>query len=195
MQDILSIAAERQKRAYKVLEKSGIESIWRSHGSEVNLVGSLKTGLLLNHLDIDLHIYTDPFVLRESFNAIAEIAADKHIKRVSYANLLEEDDECIEWHAWYLDDDGSEWQIDMIHILRSSKYEGKFEKIAQRIESVLTDETRLAILSIKSCIAPETKIPGISIYKAVIRDGIRSYGDFINWFAHNNSGGIDTWIP
>ena len=62
---------------------------------------------------------------------------------------------------------------DRIHILEGSRYDGYFEKFAERLSAVLTDETRYAILKLKYDTPESEKIMGIEDYKAVIRDGIR----------------------
>ena len=61
--DILDIARLNQQRAWKVVEDSGVIPAWESIGAEINLVGSLSTGLLMTHRDIDFHIYTSPLEL------------------------------------------------------------------------------------------------------------------------------------
>ncbi len=45
--------------------------------------------------------------------------------------------------------DNTPWQIDMIHILKGSRYDGYFERVAERIATVLTPETRNTILQLK----------------------------------------------
>ena len=184
-----------QQRAWKIIEQTDLLRIWESIGAKVNLVGSLKTGLLINHRDIDFHIYTDPFILEDSFAVIARLAEDPHIHQIRYVNLLMEEDQCVEWHAVYVDEDREDWQIDMIHILPASPYAGYFEKVADRIAAVLTDETRLAILQIKDSLPAGEKVMGIQVYKAVIADGVRSYTDFSRWLAQNNKTGILQWMP
>lgn len=56
--DYLKLAAENQKRAREVIAELQIEQIWQRYGATVNLVGSLATGLLMKHRDIDFHVYT-----------------------------------------------------------------------------------------------------------------------------------------
>ena len=56
MNDILEIAAANQQRAREVIRDSGLEAAWRSVGAEPNQVGTLRTGLLLTHRDLDFHI-------------------------------------------------------------------------------------------------------------------------------------------
>ena len=56
MNELTKIAAANQQRAREVIRDSGLEAAWRSVGAEPNLVGSLRTGLLMTHRDIDIHI-------------------------------------------------------------------------------------------------------------------------------------------
>ena len=49
MNDILEIAAANQQRAREVIRDTDLEAIWRSVGAEANLVGPLRTGLLMKH--------------------------------------------------------------------------------------------------------------------------------------------------
>ncbi len=149
----------------------------------------------MKHRDIDFHIYTDPFSLSDSFRAMEKLAENPAIKRIEYANLLDTNEQCIEWHAWYQDGEANLWQFDLIHIIAGSYYDGYFEHVADRIMSVLTDETKLAILNIKNDTPETEKIMGMEYYMAVIRDGVRNYEDFTKWRMANPVSGIIDWIP
>lgn len=195
MENINEKAQQIQQEARSVIEETGVIQHWSSVGATVNLVGSLKTGLLINNRDIDFHIYTNPFKLSDSFVAVARLSENKCIKKVSYTNLLESEDQCIEWHAFYEDRDGYLWQIDMIHILEGSPYAGYFENVAERISKVLTQETREAILRIKNSIPVDEKVMSIQIYQAVIEGGVRDLASFWAWKEQNPNDGIITWIP
>lgn len=195
MKEIIRLAQEYQDRAWEVVRDTRIIEIWQSVGAEVNLVGSLRTGLLIRNRDVDFHIYTRPFKLADSFAAIARLAENPRIKKIAYANLLEAEDRCVEWHASYEDRQGDFWQIDMIHILPESRYAGWFEKVADRIKAVLEERTREAILSIKNAVPEGTKVPGIKIYMAVLRDGVRSYERFVDWDRQHPAEGIVDWSP
>ena len=194
MIDIIQLAEQDQDRAWKVIKDARIMDTWMSIGAEINLVGSLKTGLLIKHLDIDFHVYTSPFILADSFKAVSMIAENRGVKRITYANLLNTE-ECLEWHAWYEDPEGASWQIDMIHILYESPFAGKIERVTERISEVLTEETKKVILSIKKAIPDDHKVKGIEVYMAVIRDGIRTYTDFMEWQQNRHHTGIIDWEP
>ena len=195
MEQIAAIAAANQQRAREIIRDSRLYEIWNSVGAEVHSVGSLPTGLLMKHRDIDFHIYSERLSVADSFAAMAALAENPRIRRIEYVNLLDAEDHCLEWHAWYEDNDGELWQLDMMHIVKGSRYDGYFEKVAERIAAVLTDETRDAILRLKYDTPDQVKIMGIEYYQAVLRDGVRTYAQFEAWRAANPVTGIIEWMP
>ena len=195
MKQIFEMAESMQKDAWQVIHDTKIIDIWSSIGATINLVGSLKMGLLINNRDIDFHVYTTPFNLSDSFSAMARLAENKRIKTINFCNLIEAEDKCVEWHAFYEDKHGRTWQIDIIHILNESVYAGHFEEVAKRISAVLTPEIRANILRIKNSIPIEKKVMGIQVYKAVIEHGIQDIDSFWAWKEQNPDDGIITWIP
>ena len=195
MDKLSTLAAANQQRAQEVIRDSGIESIWRSVGAEPHLVGSLRTGLLMTHRDIDFHIYSSPLRVADSFAAMARLAENSRIRRIEYGNLLDTSEECLEWHAWYADADDQLWQIDMIHMSVGSPWEGYFERVADRISAALTDETRLAILRLKFETPATEHVPGIAYCMAVLRDGVRTRSEFEAWRAAHPLTGIAEWMP
>ena len=152
-------------------------------------------GLLMKHKDIDFHIYTSPFRISDSFQAMARLAENPLIKRIEYGNSLDTEERCVEWHAWFQDPNNELWQIDMIHIRKGSRYDGYFEKVAERISSVLTDEIKRTILQLKNETPESEKIMGVEYYQAVIRDGVRTYAGFEEWRKEHPVGGVLEWMP
>ena len=195
MEKIEEIARRNRLRAQEVIRDSQLVEIWRSVGAEAHPVGSLRSGLLMKHRDIDYHIYSSPLRLEDSFAAMARLAADPAVGRIECRNLLSTDEACIEWHAMYRDHDGAEWQLDMIHIVRGSRYDGYFERVADRIAAVLTPETRHAILQLKYDTPDTEKIAGIEYYAAVLRDGVRTYDAFAEWRRSHPLTGVLEWMP
>ena len=193
--NILEFAKRNQQKAWEIIEDTRIVRIWEGIGAKVNLVGSLRTGLLMKHRDIDFHIYTSPLDLSASFRAMAELAENTSVKKIEYTNLLHTEEACIEWHAWYQDMEGELWQMDMIHIQEGSRYDGYFERVAERISAVLTDEMRLAILKLKYETPDTEKIMGVEYYQAVIQDGVRSYPEFEEWRRLHPAVGVVEWVP
>lgn len=193
--NIFELAKRNQQKAWEIIEDTRIVRIWEGMGAKVNLVGSLRTGLLMKHRDIDFHIYTSPLDLSASFRAMAELAENTSVKKIEYTNLLHTAEACIEWHAWYQDMEGELWQMDMIHIQEGSRYDGYFERVAERISAVLTDEMRLAILKLKYETPDTEKIMGVEYYQAVIQDGVRSYPEFEEWRRLHPAVGVVEWVP
>ncbi len=99
--NILELAKRNQQKAWEIIEDTRIVRIWEGIGAKVNLVGSLRTGLLMKHRDIDFHIYTSPLDLSASFRVMAELAENTSVKKIEYTNLLHTAEACIEWHVEY----------------------------------------------------------------------------------------------
>lgn len=83
----------------------------------------------------------------------------------------------------------------MIHIIKGTTYDGYFERVAQRISEVLTDETRQAILCLKYETPETEKIMGILYYRAVLEGGVRTYEEFTQWMENNPTDGVIEWMP
>ena len=54
----METALRNTENAHQIIQKTGVIKLWESIGATVNPVGSLSMGLLVKHLDIDLHLYT-----------------------------------------------------------------------------------------------------------------------------------------
>lgn len=192
---LIEIAQTNQQRAHEIIQELNLIPLWASINVEAHLVGSLRMGLLMKHLDIDLHLYSDPVSLTNDFRIIARLAQNHRIKQIEYANLLDTEEACLEWHLHYEDPLNQMWQIDMIHILKGSRYDSYFEQMADRIVAVLTDETRHTILQLKYETPESEKIMGIEYYQAVLRDGVKNYVEFETWRRQHPITGIITWMP
>lgn len=192
---LIEIAQTNQQRAHEIIQELNLIPLWASINVEAHLVGSLRMGLLMKHLDIDLHLYSDPVSLADDFRIIARLAQNHRIKQIEYANLLDTEEACLEWHLHYEDPLNQMWQIDMIHILKGSRYDSYFEQMADRIVAALTDETRHTILQLKYETPESEKIMGIEYYQAVLRDGVKNYAEFETWRRQHPITGIITWMP
>ena len=192
---LIEIAQINQQRAHEIIQELNLIPLWASIDVEAHLVGSLRMGLLMKHLDIDLHLYSDPVSLADDFRIIARLAQNHRIKQIEYANLLDTEEACLEWHLHYEDPLNQMWQIDIIHILKGSRYDGYFEQMADRIVTALIDETRHTILQLKYETPESEKIMGIEYYQAVLRDGVKNYAEFETWRRQHPVTGIVTWMP
>lgn len=193
--DILEIAKQNQQTAWNVLEHTGIIPAWERIGATVHLVGSLKSGLLAKNRDMDFHIYTDKLNVAESFSVMQELAERLPLKEVQYKNLIQTEEECIEWHALYEDQEMNTWKFDMIHIRKGSKYDGVVEKVTAAIVNRLTPELRETILRIKFDVPDGIMIPGIEIYHAVFTGGVNSYAELERYRKTNPLTNSLDWLP
>lgn len=193
--EINDLAVINQEKARLVLKESGIVGILESAGCRVNLVGSLRMGLLAAHRDIDLHVYSSGISVENSFALMANIAKDSNIKEIRCINGLHTDERCIAWHITYNISDNELWQIDIIHIETGSKYDGFFEKMADRITSVMTPIQRDTILKLKFETPPGRDYHGVEYYEAVIADGIDSMHNFEKWVIAHRKKPPYYWIP
>lgn len=193
--DILELALHNQQTAWKILEHTGIIPAWERIGATVHLVGSLKSGLLAKNKDVDLHIYTDKLDVAASFSVMQELAERISLKEVQYKNLIHTEEECIEWHALYEDEELNSWKFDMIHIRRNSKYDGVVENVTTAIMNRLTPEIKKTILQIKFDVPDGVMIPGIEIYHAVFTGGVRSYEELEQYRKINPLTNSLDWLP
>ena len=194
--ELAALAESMMARAREVVRRSRVREAWEGIGATVRPVGSMATGLMMKHRDVDFHIYPDSLDPAESFRAVSAICADPRVSQLEYRNLADTDEACLEWHVLY-DLDGELWQIDMIQIRKGSRFDGHFERVAERILAVLTPETRDAILRLKYLTPDADHIPGIAYYHAVLGDGVRTWPQFTAWLREHKapSPGIDLWCP
>lgn len=193
--ELLELSQQVRQSALNVLNDLDILNSCHNVGGIVNIVGSLRTGLMINHRDIDLHLYTEEPMLEKSFSFMKEVAKNKAVKDIQYKNLLDTKEECIEWHIWFEDKVKSIWKLDIIHIRKDSFYDGFVEKVTDKIIEKLTPETKETILRIKYELGEKSNVQGIQIYQAVIEHGIKNYADFIKWSKENPVVAVLEWIP
>ncbi len=192
--DYREIAQKNQSQAWDIIRTLNLEKIWNNIGVTANLVGSLRLGLLVKHLDIDFHLYSKTVSIFDDFSAMAILATQPGIQKIEYINLLETPEQCLEWHAWYIDQYGQNWQLDMIHLPVGSRFDGCFERQADRISSLLNDQNRDTILRLKYETPNDVKICGIEYYRAVLQGNVQTYRELIQWRLANPVTGIVEWL-
>lgn len=193
--DIFELAEHNQRTAWEVLEETGIILAWESIGATVNLVGSLKTGLLMKRRNIDIHIYSQTLDISESFSVIQNMAHKSIFKDILYKNLINIKEERIEWHVKYEDKEHNIWDLDMIHIKKGSKYDGASERVTDSIIKQLTPDIRQTILQVKYDLPSDVSIPGIEIYQAVFDGEVKSYAQLEEWRKNNPLRSSMDWLP
>lgn len=193
--EIYQRALVNQAKARDVLIESGIADIWKSAGCRVNIIGSLRMGLLASHRDIDLHVYSASITAESSFVIASKIAENPKVTEIKCINGLHTDEHCMAWHVFYKTDDGDVWQFDIIHIEEGTQYDGYFERMAERIMEVMTPEQRDIILKLKFDTPAGKDYHGVEYYEAVISDGITNMPDFEKWVTNHRTKSSYYWIP
>lgn len=193
--DIIKIAEYNQESAWRVLEDTKIIQAWENIGATVNIIGSLKSGLMMKSRDIDLHIYSEKLDISKSFAVVQNLAEKLSLKEIFYKNGIETEEECIEWHVIYEDKDMNTWKFDMIQIRRGSKYDGTVEKVTDAIIKQLTPNIRQIILQIKYDIPDGVMIPSVEIYHAVFTGGVKNYEELEQWRRTNPLTNSLDWLP
>ncbi|MDE7382005.1 MAG: phosphoglycerate mutase family protein [Muribaculaceae bacterium] len=193
-QKILDLAHGNQKRAHKVFQESGIAEIWKNKGCRVNLIGSLRMGLLASHRDIDLHVYSKNITEECSFAIASQIAKMSGVTEIKCINGLHTDEHCIAWHIYYKFEDEI-WQFDVIHIEEGTEYDGFFERMADRIVNIMTPGHKETILKLKFETPEGKDYHGVEYYEAVIADGIDNMKSFEEWIVEHRKKPHYYWIP
>lgn len=181
LEQIEETSARNLQSALGIIDTSGIIRHLQRCAKRVNIVGSVRTGLLAKHLDIDIHFYTPTLDAAESFRLIGDFAACGNVESASFKDLSHTEEQCFEWHLQYAASDKRKWTFDLIQILEGSRYDGYFESVADKIKSMLTPENKAAILSLKFAACDREKICGIEYCAAVLKYGVKTFGEFENW--------------
>ena len=193
-QEVFDLAFVNQERARGVLVSSGIADVWERNGCRVNLVGSLRMGLLASHRDIDLHVYSKGITEEGSFAIAAQVARLPGVTEIRCINGLHTDEHCVAWHIFYRCDD-EVWQFDVIHIEEGTEYDGFFERMADRIVEVMTSGQKEIILRLKFEAPSGSDYHGVEFYEAVIADGISNMVEFEEWVTDHRKKPMYYWIP
>lgn len=177
-----------------MLEESGITEILKNNGCRVNLIGSLRMGLLASHRDIDLHVYSENITEESSFAIAAQIAKLPGVTEIKCINGLHTEEHCMAWHIFY-SYEKEVWQFDIIHIKEGTQYDGYFENMADRILQVMTPIQKEIILRLKFETPADRDYHGVEYYEAVIADGIDNMTDFEKWVIEHRKKPMYYWIP
>ena len=186
------ISIKNLEKANKIINELDIVNLCNEFDCKANLIGSIATGLLVDNLDIDFHIYPKNFSIHKIYTLIGKMAEKDRITKTSCYNFLNSNDRTLDWHIHYLDEDNEDWRIDMIFLRHDSEYIDKAEKIAENIKKYMTEKQKETILRLKwEGSKKQMDYKGIEIYKAVIEDGIETIEGFMNW--KNNNKNINLW--
>jgi hypothetical protein len=194
MNTTLARAADRLRIARHILVQLQLMERWSAFGDPV-LVGAAAYGLVVAP-DIDIEIYCDKPKIEDGFEVLHACALDPHIRKARFANELDGPDMGLYWQLRYQHEDGAAWKIDMWSVRRD--HPGPTSaSLVEPMKQALTDETRQAILEIKEhkLLDPLLQCGSIHVYRAVLDDGVRNFGQFKTWLEHHQTTGLTNWKP
>jgi hypothetical protein len=194
MNEVLERAAKRQARAEQIIADLDLVNRWTPYGRPT-VVGSVSHRLVVEP-DIDMEVYTEDPRVADGFRVAAALAESDHVIGVIFRNELLKGVGWIYWEVHYRDDDGVVWTIELYHSRPTALYAGWMEQFAGAMRKVLTDEHRVAILTIKEALCAngtmrDTK--SFYIYRAVIADGVRTFDEYTAWMEANKPSGMMQW--
>jgi hypothetical protein len=195
--EIFNREAERRKQALAILERLDLFKRWSRFGVPT-LVGAVRYGLAVRR-DIDMEVYAGDARIEHGFEVMAEVAQLPGIWKVRFSNELDSPDQGLYWGLRYraegvLDREGEIWKVDCWYLRNDHPWAHWGERFAEAMERVLTPETRCVILEIKEAI-PGDEAPGIDIYRAVLKGGVRSPEEYRAWIAEHRMGRMQMWLP
>ncbi len=192
-QRLLEKAEELQRQALGVIEEIGLLTKWERVGKPI-LVGSIRFGLMTTP-NIDLEIYVERPDIRVGFEVAQEFALVPGVKKVRYSNELKTIHAGLYWRIDYVDEKSVMWTIDNWMLSHHHPHTAIADKFARAMEKALTLESRRRILEIKANIPPELVARRKDVYKAVLRDGIETYPEFLEWIKDNPPVETEHWRP
>lgn len=155
----------------------------------------MAMNLMAKHRDIDLHAYSTDVTPASSFAIAAQIAAIPEVSEIKCINGLHTSEHCISWHIIYRDTDGLSWQFDVIHIESGTQYDGFFERMAERIATIATEEQKDSILQLKFTTPDDEIIHGVEYYEAIIADNVCTLSQLREWLVSHRTKPPYYWIP
>ena len=116
---------------------------------------------------------------------------------MNFRNQLDDpEDPGLYWYIQYHDDLGQDWLIDTWLVSRNGPLAYHTDRFADAMCGRLNDELRSRILEIKyESHCNNLRSRGIDVYKAVLRDGVKTYGEFEKWLEKNPTDGLECWMP
>lgn len=196
MNALLRRAEERQRRALRIIEELDLVVRWRRFGQPV-IVGSVSHGLVVAR-DIDLEVYSHDPQMAQGFQVMTEVAESANVVGITFENKLETRGAWLYWEIRYRDEDGAVWTIETYFCGPGDPYAHWSERLSDAMREHLTDEHRVAILSIKEALCEQDTIKdarSFDIYRAVMEGGVRSLDGFLEWIKTNEAPGIVQWVP
>ena len=190
----LERSARMKQQAEAILHELQLVERWSRYG-RVSLVGALSFDLILTP-DIDMEIYCPKVRIEDGMAVLSACARHPQIVGAMYQNELAGPDKAVYWRLTWLAADGVRWKIDMWSA--PVDYDlPRGENFVAPMRRALTPETREAILELKAARDRDElpKFISIDLYRAVLKDGVRTLPEFARWLETHPTGELCGWQP
>jgi hypothetical protein len=187
--------AKRRATAISLLDQLDLPNQWQKFGTPY-LVGAVSYDLVVaSDIDIEVYCPDDPKI-EEGFEVLRNCSLHPCVKQASFVNHIADEDQGYYWQLRLQDNEGGEWKVDMWSVRQDYPLPTSRDFV-QPMRNALNDETRAAILSIKEAMLnqPVHKCLSIYVYQSVMRDGVRSFDEFLDWRKDHSEEGLVDWKP
>lgn len=182
MTNLLEEQNKLQKQAFEVIEKLDLNNILGKYG-QFSLVGSIEYSLMTwRDIDANLAMQNDP-TDSEYWDIVEAIFSLPKVKLLTLADNRQQVEadrpKSMYLGIKYEDNENNIWKIDIRLLARESI---TTDKVAQLIKENITEESRIAILQIKSQVCDNPKyhkaFSSVDIYEAVLLSGVKDMDGF-----------------
>ena len=194
MDELISRARTRQRIAEHILQELELLERWNRVG-DCRIVGSVAHHLVVAP-DIDLEVWCPEPRIGDGFDILHACAQHPNVTKARFWNALGPPHYGLYWQLRY-DHEGEEWKIDTWSMAYSYS-EPCGTHLVEPMRAALTDDTRRSILQLKETVFrdPALEVPSIQIYRAVLDDGVRTFGELKAWLPANKLvGAVTDWLP
>ncbi|TFD94335.1 hypothetical protein [Jeotgalibacillus sp. R-1-5s-1] len=181
MNELISRATQRQRKAREVLHALNLEALWGEIG-EVHLVGANAYNLMVDH-DIDMEVFCEAPCPESVFKVLTSLSSIEGVKQIKFSNHLDLAFNGLYSRLTYSNpkDGDTSWNVDMW--LFPNDHVGPLSRdLVEPMNNILTSASRQTILDLKESLLEQgLSYPSIFIYKAVLSEEIKNVEQFLRW--------------
>ncbi|WP_110114707.1 hypothetical protein [Bacillus sp. CGMCC 1.16541] len=189
MNELLSQSSELKREATELLDDYHLLSILKKYGNPL-IIGSYDLDVM-TWRDIDVYIGNDVMFEDAFFRLGRELTMRFEPKKMIYRNeRIAKTPHLPNGLYWgmYADSLEKEWKFDIW--LVSTELVRQQLKKQQQLKSMLTDEKRNLILSLKQQNGYRRYYTSEDVYKGVIEHNVRDAGAFFIWLQQQKNGQV-----
>ncbi|MBK3494696.1 hypothetical protein JFL43_07460 [Viridibacillus sp. YIM B01967] len=191
--DILERATKRKQIAVEILTELNLMDSWREIGDPY-IVGATAYNLIVEP-DIDIETFSANPRPNQALKFLSSLSNNPKVIEIKYHNYLDSQYNGFYFKLLYRHESAEIWNIDMW--LFPLERQGALSRdLVQEMANTLTEEQRIAILSIKEdLLKQDHEYPSIYIYQSVLEYNIKNIKSFLNWMEKQEVDKQLDWKP